>query len=63
VTAVSRLLGKVPAITTGKVAELYHRDWVCKTNLVEAATDWSARSDFRSGFSATVDWYKARGWL
>jgi nucleoside-diphosphate-sugar epimerase len=63
VTAVSRLLGKVPAITTGKVAELYHGDWVCKTNLVEAATDWSARSDFRSGFSATVDWYKARGWL
>lgn len=62
-TAISRLLGKVPEITTGKVAELYHGDWVCKTNLVEAATEWSAQCDFRSGFPATVNWYKTRGWL
>jgi len=62
-TAVSRLVGNAPEITTGKVAELYHGDWVCKTNLVDGATDWCARSDFRSGFAVTVDWYRERGWL
>lgn len=62
-TAVSRLFGKAPEFTTSKVAELYHGDWVCKSNLVEAATDWTAQRDFRSGFATTVDWYKAHGWL
>lgn len=63
IAGAARLMGRIPEIGPGKVAELYHHDWVCRNNPVEAATSWRAVSDFGAGFPVTVDWYKGKGWL
>ncbi len=61
--AVARVTGAIPAVTPGKVRELYHRDWVCRLNLLDGKTGWRPRIDFRSGYAATVEWYRKEGWL
>ncbi|MGF7161725.1 nucleoside-diphosphate-sugar epimerase [Rhodoligotrophos appendicifer] len=59
----SGLTGAVPMLTPGKVAELYHRDWVCRNDLLDELTEWSPNVPFARGFSETLAWYRAEGWL
>jgi nucleoside-diphosphate-sugar epimerase len=54
-----RISGKPGMVSRGKIRELYHPDWVCR--------DGSLKLDdpipFITGFSETVTWYRAAGWL
>ena len=52
-----------PPLSPGKVRELYHRDWVCRHELLDEATDWRAEVDFEHGFARTLAWYRQNGWL
>lgn len=57
--AVARLSGKASMINRGKIAELYHPDWVsrdCPSVLATPVT-------FENGFPATLAWYREAGWL
>lgn len=57
------MLGRPPILTSGKVAELYHADWVCRHNLLETLTVWRPRIRFAQGFAETLAWYRREGWL
>lgn len=61
----TRVAGKIPAVglTPDKVRELYHRDWVCRRDLLDEAMDWHADVAFPEGFATTVAWYRQHGWL
>ena len=55
----SRLTGKPGMVSRGKIAELYHLDWVsgaCGFTL-------SGPISFARGFRETLAWYVAAGWL
>ncbi len=61
VEASARPLGRAPALSRGKVAELFHPDW-------RAADDgrlWRGRTrtTFAEGFARTLAWYRSAGWL
>ncbi len=55
--------GQTQILTAGKVAELFHGDWVAHDRRLAAATGFAARHDLRTGFRDTVLWYRAHGWL
>ena len=61
----TRLSGRPvgPPLSPGKVRELYHRDWVCRHGLLDAATDWRAEVSFEDGLGRTLAWYRQNGWL
>ena len=50
-------------LSHGKVAELYHRDWVSDTRAMADATNWRPRIRFGEGIVATMAWYRGAGWL
>ena len=56
---VARLTGKPGMVNRGKVRELYHRDWVCRTGLLTVDDPIT----FAAGFPETVAWYRKAGWL
>jgi hypothetical protein len=41
-----------PPLSPGKVRELYHRDWVCRHGLLDAATGLARRRELRGRFRA-----------
>jgi len=55
--------GRPPQITPDKVDELFHSDWVCRTNLLQDQTSWAPETGFDVGFRETVAWYRKEGWL
>jgi 2-alkyl-3-oxoalkanoate reductase len=55
--------GPTQILTTGKVAELFHGDWVAHDRRLAEATGFAAGHDLWTGFSDAVLWYRARGWL
>jgi nucleoside-diphosphate-sugar epimerase len=57
--AVSRLSGKPGLVNRGKVAELYHLDWVCR----EGTLALPDPVGFAQGLAETVAWYRDAGWL
>ncbi|MGE0211272.1 MAG: NAD-dependent epimerase/dehydratase family protein [Parvibaculaceae bacterium] len=59
----SWLSGHRPALTRGKVAELHHRDWVCRHDLLDRTHDWKPAIGFAEGFTQTLAWYREHGWL
>ena len=52
-----------PILSLGKVAELYHRDWVSDTRAIGIETGWQPRIGFGDGLVATLAWYHEAGWL
>ncbi len=57
-------LGAAPQIlTTGKVREMFHPDWVCHDRRLAEMTDFTPRYDLMSGFADTIGWYRHHGWL
>ncbi|MGQ0485248.1 MAG: NAD-dependent epimerase/dehydratase family protein [Hyphomicrobiales bacterium] len=56
---ISRLTGKPAMVTPGKIAELYHDDWVARGPGLPLADPVG----FEAGFARTVEWYRREGWL
>jgi hypothetical protein len=56
---VARLAGRPGMINRGKIAELYHPDWVV------GGEGWplSDPLTIRRGLPQTLAWYRAAGWL
>ncbi len=48
-----RLLHRAPMVTPGKVRELFHRDWVCRTQPIRAALSWQPEVQFAAGLRLT----------
>ena len=55
--------GAIRILAPGKVAEIFHSDWVAHDRRLAEATGFQARFDLKTGFDDTVRWYRARGWL
>jgi nucleoside-diphosphate-sugar epimerase len=55
--------GATRILTPGKVAEIFHSDWVAHDRRLSEATGFRARYDLKTGFDDTVQWYRAHGWL
>jgi nucleoside-diphosphate-sugar epimerase len=55
----ARFTGKPGMVNRGKIAELYHPDWVSRDGGLMLADPVS----FESGFAETVQWYRDEGWL
>ena len=52
-----------PPISPGKVRELYHRDWVCRHQLLDESAAWKATVPAEEGLARTLNWYRDNGWL
>jgi nucleoside-diphosphate-sugar epimerase len=55
--------GRMPLLSRGKVAELFHHDWVCDRRSLEAVPGWQPQVGFAQGLVATLAWYREAGWL
>ena len=58
-----KITGTPQILTTGKVRELYHPDWVLKGTRLEQTGQWHPQIRFEEGFASTLRWYRAHGWL
>jgi nucleoside-diphosphate-sugar epimerase len=56
------LTGGPPRLARGKVAELFHADWLCDPASLNGI-DWAASHRFADGFGRTIAWYRQAGWL
>jgi len=57
--ALARATGRPGMISRGKIAELYHPDWVAR----EGGLVLPAPIGFATGFPETLAWYRQAGWL
>jgi nucleoside-diphosphate-sugar epimerase len=48
-----RRLGRAPMLTPGKLRELYHIDWVCRSDAVGSALNWRPQVQFADGLRLT----------
>ncbi|MEO3429354.1 NAD-dependent epimerase/dehydratase family protein [Pelagibius sp. CAU 1746] len=71
-TAGALVSGRPAVLSQGKVNEIGHPDWVCRPRPPEAlpgspslsdCISWRPAVGLDEGFSKTVAWYKAAGWL
>ncbi len=53
--ALAKLTARAPMLTPDKLCELYHHDWVCRNNLLDACTSWRAKTRFVAGLARTLD--------
>jgi nucleoside-diphosphate-sugar epimerase len=58
-----RWSGQPPILSRGKVAELYHRDWVSDTRAAATVAGWRPEVRFGDGLVASLAWYREAGWL
>lgn len=56
---VTLFTGQPGMVTRGKIAELYHPDWVARTGTLALPDP----TPFETGFAETVAWYRKAGWL
>lgn len=55
----ARISGRPGMVTRGKIAELYHPDWVARPGMLKLADP----IPLPEGLAETVSWYRAAGWL
>ena len=60
---ISAACGQSAYLSPGKLNEFFHPDWVARTSGDGPLSDWRARMTFETGFPATLEWYRAQGWL
>jgi 2-alkyl-3-oxoalkanoate reductase len=60
---VAKFLGRTPMLTTAKLRELFHPDWVSRPRVGTPLADWRPQTDFKEGFGRTMLWYKQANWL
>lgn len=58
----ARPLGAAPTLSRGKVAELFHPDWLA-AGAATAVPGWRPATGFADGLARTLAWYRAEGWL
>lgn len=56
---VARLTGRASMVSRGKIAELYHHDWVTRPSGLAVPEPIT----FVRGFPETLAWYRRAGWL
>jgi nucleoside-diphosphate-sugar epimerase len=59
----SGAFGRATYYSPGKLNEFFHPDWVARPSADGPLGDWRARFTFETGFPATLEWYRAQGWL
>src|SRR3546814_13920608 len=57
------LTGRPAMLSQGKVIEIAHPDWVCRTGLLGDCISWRPAIGMDEGFAKTTAWYKAADWL
>ena len=57
--AVAKVSGRPGLVNRGKIAELYHPDWVCR----EGTLSLPDPTGFGEGLAETLAWYRDAGWL
>ena len=58
-----RSVARSPILSLGKLAELYHRDWVSDTRGMAMVPGWRPQVEFGEGLIASLHWYREAGWL
>lgn len=58
----ARPLGRLPRLSRGKIAELFHPDWLARRHGLGGSA-WQPRVSFEEGLPRTLSWYRAEGWL
>lgn len=53
-----RIFSYAPMLSSKKVNEICHPDWVCRRNAEFYIDDWQAKIDLKTGLKETLDWYK-----
>jgi nucleoside-diphosphate-sugar epimerase len=51
---IGRALHRSPMLTAGKVRELFHRDWVCRTADIREALAWQPEVGFAEGLRLSI---------
>ena len=62
-SAIMRLRGKAPMVTTEKIAEFFHPDWAARDNLLADFSDWQPKHSLNDGFELATRWYRDQGLL
>jgi nucleoside-diphosphate-sugar epimerase len=60
---VARLSGKPPTLTTDKVKEITHVDWVARDHHLRDVLQWQPETQLSDGFGKTLNWYRNNGWI
>ena len=60
---VARMRGRPAIVSSGKVRELQHPDWSVHDRRLAAWLQLGPPVDLRTGFTETVEWYRAHRWL
>jgi uncharacterized protein YbjT (DUF2867 family) len=55
--------GRAAMLSRGKLGELCYPDWVCNRESMRDVPGWAPAVDFAEGFTATLAWYRRRGWI
>lgn len=55
--------GRSPLASPGKLAEMMHPDWTCRSDHLPPEGVWSPTIGLEAGFDATAAWYRTHGWL
>lgn len=53
-----RIFGYAPMVSSKKVNELCHKDWICRKNKEFQIQDWQSKIDLKTGLNETLNWYK-----
>ena len=56
-------LRRSPRLSPGKLRELFHPDWVCRTSAIQPLAQELPRTTFEVGFAQTLRWYEDNRWL
>ncbi|MCC3860642.1 NAD-dependent epimerase/dehydratase family protein [Pseudemcibacter aquimaris] len=58
-----RIFGYAPMVSSKKVNELCHPDWICRKTQDFQMDDWAAKTDLKTGLKETLDWYKKNKYI
>ncbi len=61
--AVARLADRATVLNPDKANEFLQPAWTCRPDAIERDLGWRAAHDLEAGARATVEWYRAHGWL
>ncbi len=59
----SKLSGKPPLLSKGKVEEILRRNWVCDITKAKRNLGFEPRTPLKQGAQLTYQWYKKEKWL
>lgn len=60
---IARLAGQATILNPDKANEFFQPAWTCDPAALVATTGWQAAHGLPEGLRATLDWYRAAGWL